>query len=450
MDKNDIIKIFGFSPGFNQLREIDRLIFEICRRENIETKYLLDEMAAYFIDKKITGPDRFIELRKLLLSRRFPLTIKKVRMKPAEVFIAPLTSPIQKKYPIQKSFTPEKIFIENTCAKSWLSRKAQNMFPDVPTEFITHRHEYIKNYRFELSDLKLPLLFIVHEKFDHIKPCPCTPKHIRCGYWILNLGFGCPFDCSYCYLQHYTNFPGVILPANIEDFFAAFDRINTTLASPIRIGTGEFTDSLALDHITEYSKKLITYFADKKVLFELKTKSANIDNLLKIDAPENCVIAWSLNTETICAQEELGAATLPERFTAAQQCQKHGLKLAFHFDPVIHSENWQEEYKKTIERIYANVKPPFAWISLGTLRSNRELKTACEKRFPKSNIFYGELLLGDDKKLRYPEFLREEIYLKMIEMLRAFDQTTPIYLCMETKEMWKKVSQRYPLKCWVR
>jgi len=448
MDKNDIIKIFGFSPSLNQLKEINRLSFEIGRREKIEIKHLLNEMAAYFTNKKISGHGRFIELRKLLLSRRFPLATKKARLKPAEVFIAPLTSPIQNKYPIQKSFIPEKIFIENACAKAKLSCKIQNIFPDVPVEFIAHRHEYIKNYHFELSGLKRPLLFIVQEKFDHIKPCPCTPKHVRCGYWILNLGFGCPFDCSYCYLQHYTNFPGIILPANIEDFFAAFDRINATLTTPIRIGTGEFTDSLALDHITEYSKKLITYFADKKVLFELKTKSANIKNILEINAAANCIIAWSLNTEKICAQEELGAAALDERFKAAQKCQNHGYKLAFHFDPIIHSENWQEEYKKTIEKIYANIKPPFAWISLGTLRSNRELKTACEKRFPQSNIFYGELLLGDDKKLRYPQFLREEIYLKMIEMIRAFDQTTPIYLCMETQEMWKKISARYPLTCW--
>ena len=448
MDKNDTVKIFGFCPSFNQLKEINRLIFEICRRENIETKYLLNEMAAYFIDKKMTGPYRFVELRKLLLSRRFPLTAKRIRLKPTEVFIAPLASPIAKKYPIQKNFTPEKIFIESACAKSELSRNIQNIFSDVPVEFIPHRHEYIRNYHFELSDLKRPLLFIVQEKFDHIKPCPCTPKHVRCGYWILNLGFGCPFDCSYCYLQHYTNFPGIILPANIEDFFIAFDKINANLTQTIRIGTGEFTDSLALDNITGYSKKLIPYFKNKNVIFELKTKSANIKNLLEIDAAANCVIAWSLNTEKICAQEELGAATLHERFKAAQKCQNHGYKLAFHFDPIIHSENWQEEYKKTIEKIYAKVKPPLAWISLGTLRSNRKLKTACEKRFPESDIFYGELLLGGDKKLRYPEFLREEIYLKMIEMIRGYDQTTPLYLCMETQEMWKRVSAHYPLTCW--
>ena len=449
MNKADITKIFGFSPSFNQLKELQRLTFEICRREKITEEKLLSELTTAIENHQYSGQDCFLTIRKLLLIRRFSLGSKEKNINPQEVFIAPLSVPVEKKYPVQKKFVPEKLFIETACKQSELSLHVQQLFKNTPIDFISHRHDFIKNNRFDLSDLKRPLLFIVNEDFDHIKPCPCTPKHVRCGYWILNLGFGCPYDCSYCYLQHYTNFPGIILPANIEDFFIAFDKINKTLTHPIRIGTGEFTDSLAMDHITAYSKKLVPYFKDKNVIFELKTKSNNIDNLLNMPAANNCVISWSLNTINISTNEELGAATIDERLIAAKECQKHGYRIAFHFDPVIHSKNWQDEYRAAIDKIYANVKPPFAWISLGTLRSNRELKTACEKRFPESDIFYGELLLGDDKKLRYPQFLREEIYLKMIEMIRAYDQTTPIYLCMETREMWEKVGRRYPLKCWV-
>jgi spore photoproduct lyase len=89
--------------------------------------------------------------------------------------------------------------------------------------------------------------------------------------------------------------------------------------------------------------------------------------------------------------------------------------------------------------IYSYVEPGFAWISLGTLRSNRELKTITERRFPKSDIFYSELLLGEDRKLRYPKFLRAQIYENMVKWLRRHDKKTPIYLCMESKDIWKNI-----------
>ena len=60
--------------------------------------------------------------------------------------------------------------------------------------------------------------------------------------------------------------------------------------------------------------------------------------------------------------------------------------------------------------IYKNVEPPLAWISLGSLRCNRKLKTVVEKRLPESALFNGELFIGRDQKLRYPDFIRKELY----------------------------------------
>jgi spore photoproduct lyase len=222
----------------------------------------------------------------------------------------------------------------------------------------------------------------------------------------------------------------------LDDFFEEFDKLYKKIKKPIRIGTGEFCDSLALDEITEYSKKLIPYFKDKNVFFELKTKSDKIKNLLQINASPNVVISWSLNPQSIIEKEELAASSLEERLLAAKMVKEKGYLLGFHFDPIIHSDNWQDLYKKLIDKLYAAVSPPFAWISLGTLRSHRSLKTINEIRFPKSDIFYGELFLSEDKKLRYPKFLREEIYKNILEWIKAYDEHTPVYLCMEGKDNW--------------
>ncbi|MFA7677565.1 MAG: hypothetical protein WCY34_05280, partial [Candidatus Omnitrophota bacterium] len=83
----------------------------------------------------------------------------------------------------------------------------------------------------------------------------------------------------------------------------------------------------------------------------------------------------------------------------------------------------------------------FAWISLGTLRGSRNLKTVSEMRFPKGKIFYGELFLGEDQKLRYPEFIRKEIYAKMLQWIRKYDKKTPVYLCMENRFVWEAIDK---------
>lgn len=439
--KQKLIEEFAFTPNHNQLRDLERLVFEIIRREEVSLQQIVEYLKNTPKIEKYQGRNKFIGIKEALIERRFPITSCQKRIDAKEVFLSKLRTPLTNNYPVQEKFKPAQIFVEKSVKTSYLVDNFRNSFPGVKIEELDYYNSYIKGKGYEISELKKPLVFLVKESWDFVKPCPCTKEHLGCGYWIFNLGFGCPFDCSYCFLQHYTNFPGLILPANIDDFFAQFEKFHKNLKSPIRIGTGEFCDSLALDHVTQYSKKLIPYFADKNVFFELKTKSVNIDNLLTIPAPKNIVISWSLNTTCVASNEEKGAASIEERLFAAKKVQEHGYKIGFHFDPIIHWDGWDKEYKKIVELIYDYVKPPLAWISLGTLRSNRELKNIVEQRFPDSNIFYGELLLGEDKKLRYPKFMRQEIYTKMFSWIRDCDKQTPIYLCMENKEMWEVIDK---------
>ena len=437
--KNTIEDAFEFIPNRNQLRDLERLIFEIEKREQAALEEIITYLKIKFSQKQYSGKDRFFALKRALIQRRFPLTSACEKIDAKEVFLNKVQEPLTDNWPAVKPFIPSKVFVEKEAKDSPLIGNFVKKFPKIEIEELRFSSQYLKKNKFRISELKKPLVFIVKEKWDFIKRCPCTKEHLSCGYWIFNLGFGCPFDCSYCFLQHYTNFPGITLPANLDDFFKKSDSFLSKLKRPIRIGTGEFCDSLALDNITEYSLKLIPYFANKNVFFELKTKSAQIDNLLKIDAPANIVISWSLNPPSIIETEELGTASLEERLKAAKKVQKKGYGVAFHFDPIIHLNDWQDKYKAVINTLYSYVKPPLAWISLGTLRCNRDLKPIVEQRFPQSNIFYGELFLGEDRKLRYPKSLRFKIYKNMLEWIRKQDSKTPVYLCMEDKETWKTI-----------
>ena len=434
---NVIESEFGLKPNKNQLREFERLIFEITRREGIGSTSILKALKKTLPLHKYSGRNKFFCLKNALIKRRFPLILSYQEIDTKKVFLNKIREPLGNNWQVATPFKPLEIYIESEVKSSFLAKNFQKKFPETPVKIINHYSQYLRSNKFSLAQLKKPLIFIVKENWDFIKPCPCTKYHLSCGYWILNLGFGCPFDCSYCFLQQYTNSPGIVLPANLDDFFKKFDQFAKTLNKPIRIGTGEFCDSLALDDITEYSKKLIPYFSQKKVLFELKTKSTNIANLLEIEPSGNTIISWSLNPSTVIETEEIGAADLKSRFEAARSLRKAGYKLGFHFDPIIHLQNWEALYKDLIGQLYSNLKAPFSWISLGTLRCQRKLKTMAELRFPQSNVFYGELLLGEDKKLRYPHPLRKDIYKKMLAWIREYDKSTPVYLCMEGKDSWK-------------
>ncbi|MCM8831123.1 MAG: radical SAM protein [Candidatus Omnitrophica bacterium] len=440
--KEIIEKEFQFFPNNNQLTDLERLIYEIQHRENITLTDVINYLKNNPQISKFSGRNKFFILKESLIKRRFPITVQFQKIDTKTVYLPKLTKPLKDTWKISKKFTPLKIYIENEVKESSLAKNFLINFPNIEFEIITSYSDFVKKNKFTLSDFKKPFVFIIKEKADFFKPCPCTKYHIRCGYWILNLGFGCPFDCSYCFLQHYTNSPGLVFPANLEDFFAQFEKVLKNLKKPIRLGTGEFCDSLALDHITEYTKKLIPYFKNKDVFFELKTKSSNIKNLLELDGTKNIVISWSLNPKEIIEAEEIATASLEERLFAAKEIQKKGYSIGFHFDPIILFDNWQSLYEKLLEQLYKTLTPPFAWISLGTLRSNRKLKTIVEQRFENSKIFYGELLVGIDKKLRYPKFMRYDAYSKMINWIRKYDTKTPIYLCMEDKEMWQKLFKK--------
>lgn len=439
--KHNLEQMFSFSLNLNQCKDIQRLFHEIKIRDNLSEQQIINKLKTDLTIENSNGRNKFMHIKRNLINLRFPISSQNQVLDPAKVFLAELKPALANVHPKSAVFTPTMIYIEEQAKTSYLVKRFAEKFPATPITEISNSLDYVKNNQFQLKDLKKPIVFIVQEKWDFIKPCPCTKNHIGCNYWIFNLGFGCPYDCSYCFLQQYTNFPGIVLPANLDEFFEKFDNFYKKIKYPIRIGTGEFCDSLALDHITGYAAKLIEFFQDKPVYFELKTKSNNIANILKLKASRNIVISWSLNPESIVKSEELLTANLEQRLAAALAIQAKGFSIGFHFDPVIYSDNWEQMYKQVIDFLYSKVKPPFSWISIGSLRGTRKLKNAAELRFPESNIFYGELFLGDDKKLRYPKFIRKQIYKKMLQWIREYDQKTPVYLCMEDADCWNLIDR---------
>ena len=286
-------------------------------------------------------------------------------------------------------------------------------------------------------------LVLAKNRGTFFKPCPGTREYQCCDYQVLNIGMGCPMDCVYCILQAYLNNPWMSFFVNIDELLAELNQGMAAAGDQFyRIGTGEFTDSLALDALTGLSSHLVNYMSRQKHgVLELKTKSAVIKNLKDLDHRGRTIVAWSLNSPPVMAAEEIRTASLEERLQAAAQCADWGYKLAFHFDPIIFHEGWEEGYKKTIKTLFARVPADrIAWISLGALRYLPALKQIATNRFPASRFFYEEFIDGLDGKSRYFRTRRVAMY-KVIadELAKYADPKTCVYFCMESDVIWQEV-----------
>jgi spore photoproduct lyase len=274
-----------------------------------------------------------------------------------------------------------------------------------------------------------------------LKPCPGTREYLCCGYQILNIGTNCPLDCSYCILQAYFNQPCLRVFVNVEQQLEAIgETLQTSGRKMFRIGTGEFTDSLALDPIVKWTRVLPPFVAKhENTVLEFKTKTVSIEGLLSSTYRDRIVVSWSLNSPTIASSEEHGAPSIKRRLQAARACQREGYVLGFHFDPLIEHPFWKEEYSRTFDLLDHLIDPAkIIWVSLGCLRYMPLLKQVIRRRFPGTHILDGEFVPGLDGKMRYIKALRTEMYAFMREKLSQWGIGSGVYLCMESSDVWQK------------
>ncbi len=271
--------------------------------------------------------------------------------------------------------------------------------------------------------------------------CPGSPGVICCNYYLLNTCFNCLYDCTYCFLNSYLNSYGIVQFTNLDELVPAMMNFTDQTDKIIRIGTGEFTDSLMFDDITGISRELINETAHIKNLFlEFKTKSANVDHILDINKKGNAVLAWSLNTEKNILDYEAGASSLEERLNAAYKAQQSGYYIAFHFDPIIKYENYLDDYLAIVDLIFKKFNPEkLVWISLGCFRYSSGFKDIIKHKYPFEKLTVQEMFPGIDGKYRYLKHERLQVFKAMRNRIASYSSKPFVYMCMEDKEMWQDV-----------
>ncbi len=427
--------------GVNKKNELIRLLYEISISEKTDPCEIVECEEIKAVLEAGKG-DFFLKLKTFLLKRRYPSIHKNMdpHLMPVKFHNRSHECEIW-----DFNLKPIRIFAEESIIDREWTRDFTAQFPGVEVKPVKKISEaldlFSKKDHLETYNKRSQNIFITEHKYAFLKRCPCTKGCERCGYWILNVGFGCPIDCTYCYLQTYSNAPGIILPANIEDYFPHILEFDRKLQKNVRIGTGEFTDSLAFDKYTRYSKYLIPFFKDmRNLVLELKTKVKDIDNVLEAEPNENVVISWSVNPRNVADAYEKGSATVDERIQAAISAAKRGYSVGFHFDPIVFYPLWEQDYKNIVKELFSYdiLREKTKWISLGTLRFTPGLNQIAEQRFSDNGMYYqAEFFVDEDGKLRYPREVRTDIYNKMTKWIKETGVTAWVYLCMEFSPVWE-------------
>ncbi|MCX8058711.1 MAG: DNA photolyase [Spirochaetes bacterium] len=302
--------------------------------------------------------------------------------------------------------------------------------------------EFYKNSTYE--NTKENILILTKNKGKSIKKCPGTKNYLCCNYFIINLYVNCPLKCKYCFLQFYIKNPINTIYINIEDIFNQYNETIKRIKIK-RIGTGELSDSLIFDPITEYSIDFVNFFkSHKETLFEFKTKTIFTDNLYKIEPSKNIVVGFSLNSESVKEENEPLTNTIYDRILEASKLSKYGYSVSFHFDPIFYYENYKEDYKKILNLIKENLdEKTIVWISLGTFRYHPEMKDILRINYPDEKITFNESISGFDNKIRYFYYIRKEIYSFFYDFFKN-NLKVPIYLCMESKKLWNEIFRNKP------
>jgi len=332
----------------------------------------------------------------------------------------------------------------------WDESTIQDVFQDHPTKKIAFKkvksvYEALRNKpnsyeNFTLKNIPKEQKFTFKTEAKDgfgLGLCPVASEKTRCcNLLTLDAVESCGFDCSYCSIQSFYNQNTITFDSSFKEKLL---NLKLDQNKTYHIGTGQASDSLMfgnkegiLDALFDFARKY------PNVILEFKTKSDNISYLLENDVPKNILCTWSLNTPTIIKNEEHLTASLEKRLNAARKLADKGVKVGFHFHPIVEYIGYLEEYSIVYKQLLQMFKASeVALVSFGTLTFIKPvIKQLRQREFhTKITQIPHEDASG---KTSYPEETKIEMFSHAYKSFEPWHKEVFFYLCMEPHSLWKK------------
>jgi DNA repair photolyase len=214
---------------------------------------------------------------------------------------------------------------------------------------------------------------------------------------------------------------------------------------PLWINVSEYSDVIGLDHLTNIMEELMQLVnKDPEFRIKLRTKAANINNLLKYDSSNQVQVAFGLNTDFVINKYEKGTALLDDRIYAINALiQKGGYIIQIAVEPIVKYKGYEKDYQNLINRIIAEVDlSKISKIKIGAVRYKTQLKNYIKTCYPKSGLLARTQQLVEpeegDNRWRYGEEERIKIYSIIKDELQNVSNIK-LELASENPELWNKL-----------
>ncbi len=292
--------------------------------------------------------------------------------------------------------------------------------------------EYISSYEDIFNKVKKPYLdkrsllnlFIAEKKGVLVKKAPEAYGGFTDHYYFIH-SYNCIYECEYCYLQGYFHSPDLVFFVNHDAIIHEMKKICQE-KEEVWFHGGEFSDSLALHHLTDELSYYIDFLQNHpKARLELRTKSSNIKELKKLSLPPNLFISFSLGNPKL----ERKTPSLTSRIQAMKELEN--ASLAIHFDPLVYEEPFIDFYKNLIQELEP-LKERIHYVSLGVVRFTKKVFQEVSKNYPESFLHQEKLVHTHDDQVKYPKLIRRFL-LKQIRDLLVEKNFKNIYDCMESE-----------------
>ncbi len=279
-------------------------------------------------------------------------------------------------------------------------------------------------------------VFIAKKKGQLIKQTPPAYGTSDGIHYYFIHAYNCPYECQYCYLQGYFQTPHLVFFVNHDEILDEMQKVVDQEKSQQNIWfhAGEFSDSLALSHLTNELPTYWKFFLKNPQSFlEIRSKSANISALLELPSAPNIICSFSFSGPDQIQRYEKGTAPFKARLSSLEKLAKMGHSIAIHFDPLVYQEHWREDFTKALNALATRgLVSKIRYCSLGVIRFPQDIAQQVEKNYSDSDLFNSPMETSSSGMKRYPYPLRRAFLREIYQLcLSSGFQERQLYFCME-------------------
>ena len=146
-----------------------------------------------------------------------------------------------------------------------------------------------------------------------------------------------------------------------------------------------------MENLTGFAKCSLPFFSNRPNSYlELRTKSVNLQSLMKVAPLPNVVTAFSFTPQEISQSIEKGVPPVKTRIRAMSKLADQGWPIGLRLDPILDCQDFEKRYAELIEDIFSHLPEKAVHsISLGPFRLPEPFFKRMEKLYPEEALFAG-------------------------------------------------------------